>query len=154
MGDFNAVRHTSEKLGGDLSWTSSKDALNACCYTAEIEDLKYSGHRFTWANKNPNTPITRKLDRALINSAWQSVFPNSDADFKPPDVSDHCPILIRLGTSMQNLNRPFKFLNFLADHPSFEDIVYQTWHTTVEGSPLFQVCTKLKRVKAQLKLLN
>ena len=67
LGDFNVVRHVSEKAGGDLSWTTEMDDFNTCCQSADLEDLKFSGHWFTWSNKSPSNPISRKLDRVLIN---------------------------------------------------------------------------------------
>ena len=97
--------------------------FDQCCDAAELDDLKFVGHLLTWSNKNPLNPIIRKLDRALTNSTWLSIFPTSEADFLPPGVSDHCPILIRLGISSQRLNKPFKFFNFLSDHPEFEALV-------------------------------
>ena len=67
LGDFNIVRAVSEKEGGDLSWTSRMDELNTCCNCADLDDLRFKGHWFTWTNKNPANPILRKLDRVLIN---------------------------------------------------------------------------------------
>ena len=153
-GDFNSVRHISKKSGRNLSWTTAMEAFNKCCAAADIDDLKFVGHLLTWSNKNPNNPISKKLDRALINSSWLSAFPNAEAEFLSPGISDHCHIIIRLGISFQRLNKPFKFFNFLADHPSFEGLVEDAWDTSIPGSPLYQFCRKLKSLKAQLEILN
>ena len=86
LGDFNVVRSVAEKAGGDLAWTSDMEDFNGCCFSAELDDLKFSGQWFTWSNKCPSNPISRKLDRALINHSWMNIFPNADADFQPPGV--------------------------------------------------------------------
>ena len=110
LGDFNVVRHTSEKLGGDLSWTPDMDEFNCCCYTAELEDLQFRGNWFTWSNKCHSKPISRKLDRVLINHNWTTCFPNAEAEFILPGVSDHSPAIVRLGMPLPRLRKPFKFL--------------------------------------------
>lgn len=50
--------------------------------------------------------------------------------------------------------KPFRFFNFWADHPSFLPLVQEVWREEVRGSPMFQLCTKLKSLKRKLKELN
>ena len=154
LGDFNVVRHPSEKIGGDLSWTPDMDEFNCCCYTAELEDLNFRGHWFTWSNKCPSKPLSRKLDRVLINNSWTNQFPNVDAEFISPGVSDHSPAIVRMGLPLPRLWKPFKFFNFLTEHADFESAVVRAWDTPFDGSPLYKICSKLKCVKEGLKQLN
>ena len=154
MGDFNVTRLVTEKMGGNTSWTPDMEAFNICCFDAELEDLQHIGLWFTWLNKNPDKPISRKLDSVLVNPVCLTVFPNAAAKFNPPGVSDHSPAVVRLGLPLPRLRNPFRFFNFLANHPSFGDTVEAAWLQPVDGSPLYQVCSKLKRVKAGLRSLN
>ena len=154
FGDFNIVRSISEKQGGDMSWTAAMEDLNCCCHEADLEDLRFTGHWFTWSNKNPTNPILRKLDRVLINPCWTSCFPNATADFLPPGLSDHCPAVVQMGLPLPQLRKPFRFFDFLTDHPAFASLVEEAWAIPVEGSPLFKICSKLKRVKSALRSLN
>ena len=137
-----------------MSWNAAMEDFNCCCHDSDLEDMRFSGHWFTWSNKNPANPITRKLDRVLINPCWMSCFPNAAADFLPPGLSDHCPAVVHLGLPIPKLRKPFRFFDFLSDHPSFASSVEEAWATPVEGSPLFQICSKLKRVKIALRSLN
>ena len=137
LGDFNIVRSISEKEGGDLSWNSAMDELNTCCSNADLDDLRFKGHWFTWSNKNLANPILRKLDRALINPRWTSCYPNAEAKFIQPGISDHSPVIVRLGLPYPQIRKPFRFFNFLTDHPSFATSVMTAWSEVVEGSPLF-----------------
>ena len=67
-GDFNVVRYPHEKEGGNLSWPNYMDDLEECCSTAELDDLNYIGHKFTWTNKqSEDRLISRKLDRVLVD---------------------------------------------------------------------------------------
>ena len=49
LGDFNIVRNGEEKIGGDSNCPNYINDLNACCYEAGLDDLKYSGKFFTWS---------------------------------------------------------------------------------------------------------
>ena len=155
LGDFNVARHATERIGGDLTWHPYMDDFNWCCYDAQLDDLHYSGHLLTWSNKNSEgNLIARKLDRALINSEWESSFTGSSSSFLPLGVSDHCPILVSTGIPLRPRKTPFKFFNFWAEHLEFESAVASAWSTPIDGYPLYQVCQKLKLVKANLKELN
>lgn len=48
----------------------------------------------------------------------------------------------------------FKFLNCLVDHPGFFSFVQQGWDSVVPGVKMFQVWTRLKKVRTHLKQLT
>ena len=130
LGDFNVVRHPSERLGGDPTWHPYLNDFNTCCYDLSLDDLHYSGHHFTWSNKSPeDSLIASKLDRALINVHWESTFSGSNASFLPPGVSDHCPTLVSTGVAISTHKSSFKFFNFWEDHPEFDSLISTAWST-------------------------
>lgn len=49
---------------------------------------------------------------------------------------------------------PFKFFHFWANKWNFMPIVESVWNEDVIGSPMYYLCTKLKKVKFKLKELN
>lgn len=51
LGDFNALRYQREKIGCDHHWPPHMEELNQCIDTNDLEDLRYTGCQFTWANK-------------------------------------------------------------------------------------------------------
>lgn len=55
---------------------------------------------------------------------------------------------------MPRLRSPFHFFNYWADHPNFLSLVREVWKEEIPGSPIFQLCSKLKRLKSKLKELN
>jgi len=76
VGDFNLLRSSSEQSNGNL------DAREANMFNSWIEDvglveIPLLDRRFTWTNNQP-IPILAKIDRALVNTQWNFVLPDSD----------------------------------------------------------------------------
>lgn len=46
---------------------------------------------------------------------------------------------------------PFKIFKFWADHPDFVLLAAKMWEETVVGTQMYQLCTKLRRLKVELK---
>jgi len=110
LGDFNVVRYPHEKLGGEKDWPTFMEDFNDCSYDTNLDDLRAVGLHLTWRNKAPGlSHLSRKLDRALINPSWISNYPNSEAEFLTPGVSDHSPVLIRTGMLIPQKSIPFRF---------------------------------------------
>lgn len=151
-GDFNQIIHPSEHSSTEVDHlTASMVELRDCFHHMSLYDLRYHGSHFTWSNKQPDSPITKKLDRLLINSQILNLFPNCTASFLPSLTSDHCPCLVDLAyKTPSHGTRPFKFYNYLAKHPSFHQVVLEAW--TQAGSTAWNlsalcVCFKLCRCK-------
>ncbi|XP_044500220.1 uncharacterized protein LOC123221430 [Mangifera indica] len=155
MGDFNAIRGPNEKLGG-VSWGDTYcDDLNKCCGEANLDDLRYMGNQLTWSNcSKGQRRIACKLDRALVNEHWKDVFTESLAMFLNPSISDHSPCIVTCGRCEKRRKVPFKFYNMWANHKSFLSIVKEVWKGDIEGSPMFNLINKLKRLKGELRRLN
>ena len=155
LGDFNIVRFPTERIGGNMDWPPYMEDLNQCCSEAHLEDLKATRFHLTWDNKGSVEQYkSRKLDRVLVNPAWRSFFPLSEAQFLPPGSSDHSPMTVTAGINIYKHKITFKFFNLWADHPKFQSLVAEVWSTPVDGIPLYQISQKLKILKAKLKDLN
>ncbi|XP_058192110.1 uncharacterized protein LOC131309505 [Rhododendron vialii] len=155
LGDFNAIRYPNEKFGGNTSWPPHMNEFNHCLYTLELDDLRYTGCFFTWANKqDPSHFVTTKLDRILVNEQWMTTFSCSSAHFLTPGVSDHSPAMVNINPSPQKFKKPFKFFDFLGDHPQFLNVVQKVWQGVVIGNPMFCVCEKLRLLQPEFKQLN
>lgn len=121
-----------------------------------VEDLRFQGNAHTWTNKQPENPITKKLDRALVNSHWITTFPNSVASFTAHEFSDHSPCLIDTACPLHTSGtKPFKFYNHLTSHPTFLSSIEAAWK--LAGSKAWDLSSlgvKLKNVKRPLKTLH
>ncbi|KAJ6430452.1 hypothetical protein OIU84_021782 [Salix udensis] len=50
LGDFNAVLHASQRVGGDTRWQSYHEDFRNALHQAELTPLPYTGMTFTWNN--------------------------------------------------------------------------------------------------------
>ncbi|GAV86684.1 hypothetical protein CFOL_v3_30111 [Cephalotus follicularis] len=122
--------------------------------SAELKDFKGSGMHFTWSNlRVGGEAISKKLDRAMGNWQWIDKLGNSFAHFHSPGISDHSTVSIQL-MRHRGKGKPFKFLNFWADHGDFIKTVKEEWDKVFSGSPLMVIHKKLKSLKRPLKRLS
>jgi endonuclease/exonuclease/phosphatase family metal-dependent hydrolase len=85
-GDFNIIRNSSEKnKGGTHRHTS---LFNSVINTFSLIDLHMSGGKFTWSNNQEN-PTLQRLDRFLVSSDWEKLFPMAIVHKLPRERSDH-----------------------------------------------------------------
>ncbi|KAL5861834.1 hypothetical protein ACOSQ4_003130 [Xanthoceras sorbifolium] len=153
MGDFNAIKSSVESIGGSTSRPQWKDDFSNCLADSGLDDLRFNGCFYTWSNHRTVDPILRKLDRALVNLKWDISFRGLEAHFFPSSVFDHSPMVVKI-VDLPQRRVPFKFFDLWANHPEFLSLVARVWKDRVDGSPMFQLCKKLKRLKVELKKLN
>ncbi|KAL3749606.1 hypothetical protein ACJRO7_010700, partial [Eucalyptus globulus] len=136
--DFNAIRDPPNRIGSSNAWIPAFDEFRDCLTQAGLDDLRYTGYRYTRATSSGLNPKQRKIDRVLVNGRWNSEFSFSEASFIAPGISDHTPM----------------FFNFWMTHPEFSAMVSEAWHSPFHGSPMFTLCAKLRLLKCKLKQLN
>ncbi|KAH0943298.1 hypothetical protein HID58_002935, partial [Brassica napus] len=124
-----------------------QDVVEKC----DMMDLAQVGPSFTWSNCQNDNPISKKLDRVMINSVWINEFPHSFVTFESGGVSDH----MRMHTQLRNVPpvnmKPFKFFNHLTGHPKFLEVVEWVWN---ESPPLFHSRSALGMFQEKLKALK
>lgn len=69
-----------------------------------------------------------------------------------PLFSDCLPLCITLQQQENNVKRPFRFYNCLAQHESFHDKIVQRWTRQNEG--MRGVWNNLKGVRRDMQMLN
>ncbi|KAI8528245.1 hypothetical protein RHMOL_Rhmol12G0135700 [Rhododendron molle] len=94
-----------------------------------------------------------RIDRIISNNQWLVSFPNSEATFVAPGISDHCPMLVTV-LPYTHKRRPFKFFNFWLNNPGFRDVLIQSWGEPISGRPMYILSSKLKRLKVVLRNFN
>ena len=153
QGDFNvalsSLEHSSlmESAADRSAIREFQNVVRNC----DMSDLAQVGPSFTWSNSQVGNPISKKLDRVMINSCWIGGFPNSFVSFESGGVSDHLRMHIQLREAPQGNSKPFKFFNHTASHPRFLEAVSRVCNET---APLFHSRSALRRFQDKLKALK
>ncbi|KAL2897505.1 hypothetical protein RDABS01_039288 [Bienertia sinuspersici] len=154
MGDFNCVINLEEGLGSAVS-VSEMEPLRRCFELCGLQDIPYSGHFYTWTNKQlAQDRVYYKLDRVLENEAWIDKYDTGNAVFLTEGCSDHCPMVIRMDQGVGKGRKPFKYYKMWQSTVDYTERIRNAWNTKIKGTTIFAVTQKLKQVKNSLKELN
>ncbi|XP_071687068.1 uncharacterized protein [Rutidosis leptorrhynchoides] len=96
----------------------------------------------------------KKLDRIMCNNDFFSTYPQARGIFLPYMVSDHSPSLLNIPNCLVKRKRSFRFMNHVTCKDEFLSVVEQAWKEQVVGHKMFQVVTKLKKLKKKFNSLN
>lgn len=147
-GDFNLTRNQNEKMR--RSWSSRlmtmfTDLLN----TLELIDIPLGNQSFTWSNMQ-KCPTLAKLDRFLVSTEWDHLFPLSKAIVLPRITLDYTPIL--LSTADKRSRRLFRFEQVWLTREDFCRLVPVWWEEfTHNGSSALTFAAKLRHCRKKIK---
>jgi exonuclease III len=152
LGDFNLIYEARDKNNGNLNRTHMRrfrQALDA----SDLIELRLQNRRYTWSNGR-TVPTLVHLDRAFCNQEWSAMFPAIRLQALSSSLSDHCPLFL---CSQQQTPRmaSFKFEQFWARIPGFNQVVSEAWATPVPGNnPLMILHNRLRLTAKHLKILE
>uniref|UniRef100_A0A803QCA3 DUF4283 domain-containing protein n=1 Tax=Cannabis sativa TaxID=3483 RepID=A0A803QCA3_CANSA len=69
-------------------------------------------------------------------------------------VNGHTPAVMTFHNMLPSGKKPFRYFKMLNTHPDYAARVAASWNQQTQGLKMFQVATKLKRLKGVLKELN
>src|SRR5438128_7139455 len=73
------------------------DQFKSCLDDCGLVDLGYSSPSFTWSNKQNDDSLVRvRLDRAVVNGAFATMFDDCQVENVITTTSDHYAVLVRL----------------------------------------------------------
>lgn len=157
MGDFNQVLSVSEMYSlypVDICVAGMME-FQECLNDSYLYDLSYQGCFFTWTNCSPSDPKSRKLDRTLINEAFQDKFPSANAVFDSLGSSDHSPCLVTISQDSHLRRSRFMFFPFFYEHPDYRRLLSEGWSSSgLGGSPMSSLYQKMRIAKGICKSLN
>lgn len=89
LGDFNNVLCTEDRIGALVNVNDFVD-FKECLGYNNLVDIPFKGCYYTWNNKHKGEDrVYCKLDRALGNDSWFSVFKDAVVEFLPERDFDH-----------------------------------------------------------------
>jgi hypothetical protein len=69
------------------------DMFNAIINTYALREIHMSGGQYTWTNSQ-TVPTLEKLDRFLMSSAWEDLFPLTTVHKLNRDIFYHNPLIL------------------------------------------------------------
>ncbi|XP_062103947.1 uncharacterized protein LOC133815077 [Humulus lupulus] len=129
IGDFNNIAAHEDKRGGSLYSQWLIDGFQAAMNHGDLTDLDLVGYPFTWERGRGTEYWTEiRLDRAIVNSRWNGLFPNSKLSNLETSPSDHNPIFLE-PIVVQNhfTHRHFRFENAWLKEPLCYQLVRDCW---------------------------
>ena len=152
-GDFNAIMHYDDRTGSIVREKDIRPMAN-CMHQCRLHDVKSIGRFYTWNNKQDGcNRILSKIDRFLSNQLWETTFQEAIVHFCPEGDFDHSPMVITT-VKVHHGHKPFKFYNHWVNHDLFTQTVKYAWHLNCEGTRMFKVIQKLKKLKPLLKAID
>ena len=109
-GDFNEILRSHEKKGGrarpEVQMRDFYETLDECGFS----NLGFIGKKFTLCKRlTGGVTVWERLDRAIANYEWISLFPGYSVAHLNTVFSDHKPLSIHMeGMPIQN-QRPWRF---------------------------------------------
>ncbi|KAL2899836.1 LINE-1 retrotransposable element ORF2 protein [Bienertia sinuspersici] len=154
MGDLNCVLQMEERCGSNVKIQEILPG-RMCMERCGLIDIQYGGQFFTWSNKQGGEDrVFSKIDRVMANEAWLETFSRFNATFLPEGISDHCPALVRSINDDSEGKKPFKYYRMWREAEGYKEKVRMAWEGNDQGTSMYRITRKLKRVKTCLKELN
>ncbi|XP_035542978.1 uncharacterized protein LOC118346079, partial [Juglans regia] len=132
IGDFNVICNDNERRGGNPRMLIAMEDFCSFIDDGRFVEMPFSGNGFSWCNGRLGMARSwARLDRALCNSKFKDLYPSGRIQYLPRRTSDHSPMV----------------LGHLVSSTS-------SWQVEVNGTGLWKLAAKLKRLKLVLKSWN
>ncbi|KAF9608966.1 hypothetical protein IFM89_012143 [Coptis chinensis] len=146
IGDFNDVACIDEKRGGPPVPASQIKHFTEAIQNCMLMDVGFIGSPYTWCNNQQGLRrVFKRLDRAMCNAQWRTLFPNAQLHHVLTVDSDHKLLMLDCVPMLKKLKRPFRFEAMWLSDPTCKEVVHSVVQPTVNGSPSYILCRKLAR---------
>ncbi|XP_074283130.1 uncharacterized protein LOC141607675 [Silene latifolia] len=126
-----------------------------CVQYCDLIDIQGMGAFYTWNNKQVlGTRHYSRIDSFLVNPEWMDIYPLAYAHFLPEGLFDHNPVVCYRRQDKASRRPAFRYYNMWSLDSGFQDLVKNNWLPSVQGSLMYQIVTKLKKLKKPLKELK
>jgi len=96
-GDFNIMRTPQDKSSGDFDpkWPN---IFNVFIKSLDLKEIRMLGCLFTLVGLGDNLTF-EKLDRVLVTTEFETLFPLTTLEPSDRNISDHTPLVLNTGAS-------------------------------------------------------
>lgn len=128
MGDFNETMYAEEHFSAHARPAWQMQAFREVVDFCSFQDMGWRGVPFTWDNmQQGNANVKARLDRALVNQSFLSLFEYSSVKHISSTASDHCYVLAELKSISANAwprgQHSFRYENVWQAHLDYDEIV-------------------------------
>lgn len=100
-----------------------------------LTELPFRGSLYIWWNgRTENDSVFKRLDRIFGNEHFWLECNISEVQHLLKDGPNHAPLHVMCKSGIENIRKPFRFLNLWTKHHIFQEEVRKTWEQPVEGS--------------------
>ena len=125
-GDFNIVRNSKEKSSGNVN-QMLVNLFNDCANKFGLIELKNSGRLYTWSNNQAND-IMATMDRILVSTCWEQMYPASQVRTLARVGSDHTPLVFDTGALVIPKVKQYIFEKWWLQVDGFREVVEKAWN--------------------------
>ncbi|KAK8948580.1 hypothetical protein KSP39_PZI006116 [Platanthera zijinensis] len=138
IGDnFNYTLRSKDKKGGHpFSYSLGAREMEDTLLANDLQELPFVGAHHTWCKNQPGDDrVLIRLDSMFLNSAGLALMPLASIRHLTRISSDHCPILLQLGSLNSNRrSRLFRFEDVGLSYPMCSKLVKRNWNRADLGS--------------------
>ncbi|KAG7559082.1 Reverse transcriptase domain [Arabidopsis thaliana x Arabidopsis arenosa] len=142
IGDFNELTGHHEKQGGKKRSENSFLPFRTMIHNCGLIDFPFKGNSFSWVGRRRNGLIKCRLDRALGNEDWHTIFSHTNVEYLRLWGSDHRPILANI-LSKKKLSRRFQFDKRWLGKEGLEEAIQSGW-----GAPSTDESDLVKKIQS------
>lgn len=110
-----------------------------------MEEVRYIGRDWTWANNRVGERfVEERLDRFFASPEWHYLFPKAVVHHVLKQSSNHCLLILEDNPVGHRAKSRFQFDKRLLDDPEFEEVVENAWNDHQQGTPMYQLCGRIR----------
>uniref|UniRef100_A0A0D3D5D4 Endonuclease/exonuclease/phosphatase domain-containing protein n=1 Tax=Brassica oleracea var. oleracea TaxID=109376 RepID=A0A0D3D5D4_BRAOL len=113
IGDLNEITVNHEKEGGSLRSAASFVPFNNMIRNTGLLEFPTKGNKLSWRGRRGKgkgaVTVRCRLDRALANEEWHTLFPCSHTEYLNMVASDHRPLVAYLEDKIVRKRGQFRF---------------------------------------------
>ena len=127
IGDLNEITGNHEREGGALRHASTFVQFNNMIANCGLLEFPALGNTLSWSGKRQGQTFRCRLDRALGNAEWHSLFPSAYVEYLRMVGSDHRPIVTNLDEKRIKTRRQFRFDKRWIGEEGFMETISRGW---------------------------
>lgn len=98
LGDFHSILYAQDRQNGSVVTVAETQDFLQAISDIEVSQVACAGPYYSWSNKSLGSArVWSRIDWAFGNSEWQMVYGDVVVQYLPPSVSDHSPLVFRIG---------------------------------------------------------